>query len=141
MSTTVNKNSYVLKSLHGIEEQTNSGNWFDRVKRSLDSKKIQMQTMIHPCVIDGYQTLIYERRLQETDPVSYQYIVEFAEANGYRIKVDQRANFIDGIKRVKNKRRANVISVMVLTASLLPQNAIAKSIPHTDVDNISLLSR
>lgn len=103
----------------------------------MNSENIPMQTAVHPCVIDGLQTLVYERGLQEKEPSSYQCISSFAQKNGYQLKEDQRADFVEGVKRVKNKGHANLISVVVLTASLLSQNADAGSFLNSSVININ----
>lgn len=81
--------------------------------------------MVHPCIIDGKQTLIYERGFEKQDPQSFQNLSHYARESGYIIKEDRRANFLQGVKRVKDPSRANVISVLILTASLLSQNAAA----------------
>ena len=107
----------ILERLKEIESRKNTGNWVDRVVNSMSKRK--KQTLVHPCVINGQQTLVYERGLKENDPRSYEQIVVFAEARGYQLKEDQRANFLEGIKRVKDRHRRNVVSVMVLTASLV----------------------
>ncbi|MFT5134332.1 MAG: hypothetical protein ACI9SC_002807, partial [Gammaproteobacteria bacterium] len=57
----------------------------------------------------------------------YTHILEFARENGFDVKEDQRADFLEGIKRVKNKRRANVVTVMALAATMLSQTVSAKS--------------
>lgn len=104
-----------------------STNWFSRMVNSFRSPTIRKQTMVHPCVIDGQQTLVHERGLKQNDPFSYRQVVNYARRYGYQIKEDQRADFIEGIKRVKNKGQANIMPIMVLGASLLTQNAFAKS--------------
>jgi hypothetical protein len=113
------------------EEKTNPGNWVERIMRSMTSKKKE-QAMVHPCIINGRHTLVHEHGLAIKDPSSYQQAAEFAKAQGYVLKEDQRDDFLEGIKRVKNRRRANVISVMVLTAGLMSQTAQAKS--HDTLD-------
>jgi hypothetical protein len=127
----MNKTSNVLDELKRIEEQkTNSGNWVDRIICSMSFKKKE-QAMVHPCIINGQHTLVHERGLAEKDPDSYQQIVNFVNVQGYLLKEDQRSDFLEGIKRVKNRRRANVASVMVLTAGLMYQTARA----NTDDDH------
>lgn len=103
----------------------------------MNSKNLSMQTAVHPCVIDGHQTLVYERGLQEKEPISCQYISRFAQENGYQLKEDRRADFVEGVKRVKNKGHANLISVVVLAASLLSQNSDASSFLNLNVVDIN----
>lgn len=120
----------ILDDLRKVEAQKNPGNWIDRVMRSLTEKKKE-QAMVHPCIINGQHTLVHAHGLAEKDPSSYAQIVNFANAKGYQLKEDQRSDFLEGVKRVKNRRRANVVSVMVLTAGLISQNASA----NTDDDH------
>ena len=115
----------ILGNLKRIEAQKQPGNWVDRIVNSMRSKK--KRAMVHPCVIDGHRTLVYERGLAETDPHSFQLLVEYADLYGYLLKEDQRADFLEGVKRVRNKSCANVISIMVLTAGLMSQTAYAKT--------------
>lgn len=116
----------VLENLQQIEAQKHQGNWVERILRSL-KPKMKHQAMVHPCIIGGKHTLVYEHGLAEKDPLSFRQIVDFADAQGYQLKEDQRADFLEGVKRVKNRRRANVVSVMMLSAGLMSQAAHAKS--------------
>ena len=113
----------VLKTLQGIKKQSILGSWISR----LFSNDTQTQAMVHPCLINGVHTLVYERGLLFKDPTAYQHIVDFSKANGFKLKEDQRADFIDGIRRVKNKRHANVVSIVTLTATLISANVAAES--------------
>jgi len=91
---------------------------------------INKQVMIHPCQIDGYLTLIYERDLEFTDPRAFAYLRAFAEQNDYVIKEDRRSEFIEGIKRVKDKRSANVMSLMIMASCLFTSVAFADDKPY-----------
>lgn len=124
--TAMSETSDILENLKRIQEQKPQGNWIDRIMRSMVSKK-KPQVMVHPCIINGQHVLVYENGLADKDPASYQQIVDFADAKGYQLKEDQRTDFLEGVKRVKNRRRANVVSVMVLTAGLMTQSANASS--------------
>ena len=123
MSEVVN----ILNRLQRIERNKSLGNWVDRIKQSMTGKGKQHQALVHPCIINSQHTLVYERGLENKDPDAFRQIVEFARTQGYQLKEDQRANFLEGVKRVKNRRRANVVSLMVLTASLMSQSVYAKS--------------
>ena len=116
----------ILESLRKPEAQKDPANWVDRVMRSMTMKKKE-QAMVHPCIINEQHTLVYEHGLEQKDPASFQQICNFAKVQGYQLKEDRRSDFLEGIKRVKNRRRANVVSVMVLTAGLMSQTAQAKS--------------
>ena len=129
----MSESSNILDDLKQIEDQKSSQvSWVERIMRSMTSKKKQ-QAMVHPCIINGQHTLVYEHGLEAKDPASYQQIVNFANAQGYQLKEDKRSDFLEGVKRVKNRRRANVISVMVLTAGLMSQTALASSDDTPDV--------
>ncbi len=120
--------NHILDDLRRIETQRNQqGNWIERFINSMTSRKNREQAMVHPCVIDGQKTLVYERGLKKKDQAAFNMVTEFATTHGYRLKEDQRADFLEGIKRVKNNRRANAISVLVLTAGLMSQTAQAES--------------
>ncbi|MBL1142707.1 MAG: hypothetical protein HND53_11810 [Proteobacteria bacterium] len=116
----------ILNNLHKIDAQKQPGNLVERIMQSMTLKKKQ-QAMVHPCIIDGKHTLVYEHGLEQKDPFAFQKIVEFSRKQGYELKEDQRADFLEGVKRVKNRHHANVVSVMMLTAGLMSQTAQAKS--------------
>jgi hypothetical protein len=116
----------ILDSLRKIDAQKQSTGLVERIMQAMTLKKKQ-QAMVHPCIIGGKHTLVYEHGLNQKDPHAFQKIVEFANTQGYQLKEDQRADFLEGVKRVKNRRHANVVSVMMLTAGLMSQTAQAKS--------------
>jgi hypothetical protein len=120
--------SAVLNTLQGIKKQSILGSWVSRIM----SDTMQKQTVVHPCIINGQHTLIHERGLQAKDPLGYQHILEFAKNNGFIVKEDKRSDFLEGVKRVKNQRRANVVTVMALTATLLSTNVAASSSDNGD---------
>jgi hypothetical protein len=121
----------ILDSLRQINAQNKPGNLVERIMQAMTIKK-KHQAMVHPCIINGKHTLVYEHGLEKNDPASFQQIVEFANLQGYELKEDQRADFLEGVKRVKNRRHANVVSVMMLTAGLMSQSAYAKSTHNHD---------
>jgi hypothetical protein len=89
------------------------------------------QFMVHPCQIGGRPTLVYEKGLQTSDPEMFRHLHAYAAEQGYEIKEDRRHDFIEGVKRVKGKKSANVITIMVLSGYLLSSTAYADS---TDED-------
>ena len=115
--------SAVLTELHKLKKTSVLGSWISRIM----SNKMYKQAMVHPCIIDGKHTLVYEQGLARTDPLAFQHIIEFADKNGFIIREDRRRDFLEGVKRVKNKRRANVVTIMALTATLLTQNVVAST--------------
>ena len=120
--------SNILDTLDGIKKRSILGSWVSR----LSSAKSSGQALVHPCIINGQHTLIHERGLQQSDPESYAHILEFARSNGFNVREDQRRDFIEGVKRVRNKRRANVMTVMALTATMMSQAVSAKA--DSDLD-------
>ena len=81
--------------------------------------------MVHTCQIDGQPTLIHEKNLKSTDPQAFAYLCSFALQHGYVLKEDRRTDFIEGIKRVKDKKSANVMSLMIIAGCLLAPKAFA----------------
>lgn len=116
----------ILDSIKKSETERKSSTLVERIIQSMTLKKKE-QAMVHPCIIDGKHTLVYERGLQQKDPFAFEKIIEFANSQGYQLKEDQRSDFLEGVKRVKNRRHANVVSIMMLTAGLMSQSAHAKS--------------
>ncbi len=98
----------------------------NQIFNKMSSRKVEKQVLVHPCLIGEQPTLIYEKGLAEKDSKAFRYIEEFALRNGYELKEDQRADFIEGIRRVKDSQQATVMTIMVLSASLFAQNAFAK---------------
>ena len=113
----------ILNTLDGIKKRSILGSWVSK----MTSARSPAQALVHPCIINGQHTLIHERGLQQSDPESYRHILEFAESNGFSVKEDQRKDFIEGVKRVRNRRRANVVTVMALTATMMSQAVAAKA--------------
>ena len=124
----------ILDSIRKKEANKRSNNIVERIVQSMTLKKKE-QAMVHPCIIDGKHTLVYEHGLQQKDPFAFEKIIEFANAQGYHLKEDQRADFLEGVKRVKNRRHANVVSIMMLTAGLMSQTTEAKSAFSHDIDH------
>jgi len=123
----------ILNNLRKIEAQKKPDNFIQRIMQSMSPRKKQ-HAMVHPCIIGGKHTLVYENGLADKNPLAFEQISEFASAQGYELKEDQRSDFLEGVKRVKNRRQANVVSVMMLTAGLMSQTAQAKVHSALDFD-------
>lgn len=93
-------------------------NWLNRIASAFSRKQFSSDAMVHPCVINGVQTLVYPRGLPKKDRRAFRVIRQYARVNGFNLKEDQRADFLEGVKRVKNKKLANVVSVIALGAQL-----------------------
>lgn len=87
--------------------------------------RLEKRLEIHPCVLAGQPTLVYERGLEKNFPVSFRALEQYAKANDYGIMEDRRANFLEGVKRVSHPSRANLLTILVLTASLVAQTTQA----------------
>jgi hypothetical protein len=98
------------------------------MKPNIELENVMKSFMVHPCVLDGQQTLIYEKGLEQNHPSAFKVLVHYAKANDCVIKEDRRADFIEGVKRVKDPSRANVITIMILAASILSQSVLADDI-------------
>ncbi len=122
-----------LNNILRTDADKNQASWVERILRSMKPGNNQ-QAMVHPCIINGQHTLVYENGLETKDPLSYQQIAAFAKLQGYQLKEDRRSDFLEGVKRVKNRHRANVMSVMMLTAGLMSQTAQASSDDAHDHD-------
>lgn len=96
----------------------------------------RQHVLVHPCVINGEQTLVYERGLDSRDPYSYKQIKEYARRHGYVLREDRRANFLDGINRVKDKNRATILAIMVLGASLFSRFSLAGALDEFNQDYV-----
>jgi hypothetical protein len=116
----------ILNNIRKDNVKVESNSLVERIVQSMTIKKKE-QAMVHPCIIDGKHTLVYEKGLQQKNPFAFKKILEFANTQRYQLKEDQRADFLEGVKRVKNRRHANVVSIMMLTAGLMTQTAQAKS--------------
>jgi hypothetical protein len=95
------------------------------MKSDNNIERLKKRFMVHPCVLDGKRTLIYEQGLEKQHPAAFDSLTLYAKENKYLLKEDRRADFIEGIKRVKDPARANVITIMILTASILSQSTLA----------------
>lgn len=104
--------------------------WFKTLLNINGNKPRKDQNLVHPCVIDGREAIVYEQGLRESNPVFYAQLNQFAKDNNIFLKEDQRNSF----NPVKNDRRAKFMPMMVLGASLLthqPVSAASRN-DHTD---------
>ena len=76
-------------------------------------------TLLHPCVIDGKQSLVYERGLAQDKPDVFSYLQSFAQQNAIRLKEDQRC----ASEPVDNDCRGRWAPVLALAASMLATGA------------------
>ncbi len=96
-------------------------------------RRISQLNLLVRCRRHKAKLSIIERGLKYSRPIAYIALVRFSKKNDCIIKEDRRSDFIEGIKRVKNKSSANVLTILLLTANLLSQNVIA--------DNVNLVGQ
>lgn len=82
--------------------------------------------LVHPCLIDGQQSLVYEKDLKQKDPGAYRYITNYARINKFSLKEDQRNSF----ERVQQERRKNFMPMMALGAGMLFSKTVIASPIH-----------
>ncbi len=80
--------------------------------------------LVHPCVIDGRKTLIYEQGLELSDPATFRYLVNYARYRDLELREDRRR----GERALRQDNTSNIIPVMLLGASLVTGNVQAG--PH-----------
>ncbi len=128
-------NYKLINSLRRLMPEKNK--WPFRFKPADNGQKPNLHgelALVHPCVINGKQTLVYPRDLPLADPKSFRIIQQYARVHDFNLKEDQRKDFLEGVKRVKNKKLANVVSVLTLSASLgLMTNTVAAA-PNNNTD-------
>ncbi len=68
--------------------------WVERISASLASfgtdQRLRYSEHVQPCIIQGQKCLVVSRRLNETHPELYEFIMQFATSNRLRIQEDRR---------------------------------------------------
>lgn len=68
--------------------------WVERLSSTLASfqcdRRLRYAPGVQPCVIDGERCLVVARWLESTDRAAYDYVMDFARANGLRVQPDRR---------------------------------------------------
>ena len=98
-------------------------NWFKNLFSNKGFSSSKSDNLVHPCIIDGQQAIVYKKGLRERNPVFYAQLTSFAQENNIFLKEDQR----DSFKAVKNDRRSQFMPMMVLGASLLSTSGVASA--------------
>ena len=105
------------------QKKLRSLNWLDRFFFAATTKKQNSDNVVHPCVIDGREAIVYKKGLRERNPIFFAQLNQFAKENNIFLKEDQR----DSFRVVNNDRRRKFMPMMVLGASLITNNAAAAS--------------
>ena len=68
--------------------------WTERLSSTLASflvdHRLRYSAGVQPCVIDGEACLVVARWLETTDPIAYEYVMDFARSNALKVKADRR---------------------------------------------------
>jgi len=68
--------------------------WVERISASLASfgtdQRLRYSEYVQPCIIQGQKCLVVSRRLKESHPGLYEFIMHFATSNHLRIQEDRR---------------------------------------------------
>ncbi len=68
--------------------------WVERISASLASfgpdNRLRYSSLVQPCVIQGQKCLVVARKLNQTHPELYDFILDFARRNELRIQEDRR---------------------------------------------------
>ena len=100
-----------------------SHSWLKQVFPIFNESTIKNGNSAYPCIINGRQSLVYQKGLERKNNRAFQYLKFFAEKHGFRLKEDQRSCLV----YVKQNRRSKILLIMVFGTSLCVQNAMAVS--------------
>ena len=139
LKTQVNTSPLVI-NLQEISDDLNTLSWVNRMVTSVRRPFIENKILVHPCVLDGISTLVYQNKLHKKNPSLYKYLVEFAARNGFQLKEDRRF----GRRGIRKDRHGKLVPMMVLGASMVTQTAFAADVagdttgPHSLNDDSPL---
>lgn len=68
--------------------------WIERISSTLASfngdHRLHYAHSVQPCIVGGEKCLVVARGLEDSNPVAYEYIMNFARSNRLTIKEDRR---------------------------------------------------
>ena len=68
--------------------------WIERISSTMASfngdHRLQYARSVQPCIVGGEKCLVVARGLEESNPVAYEYIMNFARSNRLKVKEDRR---------------------------------------------------
>ncbi len=83
--------------IEGIREdggKLRPSDWIERISSTLASfgtdQRLKYSESVQPCVIGGNKCLVVARGLEASNPVAYNFILDFAKSNQLRIQKDRR---------------------------------------------------
>ena len=92
------KEDIIIEGVRENGTRFRPSDWSERLSAALASfgrdQRLRYASEVHPCMIQGRKCLVVSRELRSTDPQAYDFILEFARANGLRIQHDRRSHGI-----------------------------------------------
>jgi len=90
----MDKDRLVIEGVRENGAKLRPSDWIERISSTLASfgadQRLKYSNSVQPCIIEGNKCLVVARGLQQTDPVAYDFIIQFATSNQLVIKADQR---------------------------------------------------
>ena len=123
MSNVIGYDRIIIEGIREDNKKFRPSDWAERISEMLASfgpdHKLHYSEFVHPCIISGEQCLIVDRRLSETHPDAFKFILNFAAQNKLRIQEDRR----EAKKAVEVDRRSkpeDYITLVDVIKELLP---------------------
>jgi hypothetical protein len=105
MTSAIADDRIIIEGVMEDNKKFRPSDWAERISEMLASfgpdHKLHYSEFVHPCIISGSQCLVVNRRLSETHPDAFEFILQFASKNKLRIQEDRRV----GQKNVEVDRR------------------------------------
>lgn len=83
--------------IYGVREdgkKLRPTDWIERISSVLASfeedRRLRYSLSVKPCIIDGEKCLIVARCLEESNPLAYNFIMDFAHSNQLKVRMDRR---------------------------------------------------
>jgi len=87
-------NYLVISSVQENGKKFRPSDWIERIASTLasmdHSNRLHYSPCVQPCIIKEEKCLVVARGLEESDPLAYRYVMDFARANQLRIQLDRR---------------------------------------------------
>ena len=126
--------SRLVINLKEVYDDTSALDWVNRIVTSIRRPFIHNKILVHPCVLDGNSTLIYQNRLHKKNPSLYKYLVEFAVRNGFQLKEDRRF----GKRSIRKDSTGRIMPMMVLGAGMVTRAGFAADAALDTTDSHSI---
>jgi len=94
MSNGIGYDRIIIEGIREDNKKFRPSDWAERISEMLASfgpdHKLHYSEFVHPSIIGGEQCLIVDRRLSETHPDAFKFILNFAAQNKLRLQEDRR---------------------------------------------------